>query len=144
VVSSALNETIMHATTICHGGRGGMIIGASGSGKSGLALQLLALGAGLVADDRTRLWQEGHEIMADVPEAIKGRIEARGVGILAAPAMGPVPVALVIDMDKIETARLPPNRTLRILDREVPLIRKVQSPCFPAAILLYLNGGRIA
>lgn len=144
MVSSALNETIMHATTICHGGRGGMIIGASGSGKSGLALQLLALGAGLVADDRTRLWQEGHEIMADVPEAIKGRIEARGVGILAAPAMGPVPVALVIDMDKIETARLPPNRTLRILDREVPLIRKVQSPCFPAAILLYLNGGRIA
>ena len=121
-----------------------MIIGASGAGKSGLALQLLALGAGLVADDRTRLWRAGDRVMADVPEAIKGQIEARGVGILATPAKGPVPLALVIDMDKVETKRLPPERSLRILDRELPLIRKVQTPCFPAAILLYLNGGRIA
>lgn len=134
----------MHATTICHAGRGGLIIGASGTGKSGLALQLLALGARLVADDRTRLWRADEALMADVPEAIKGRIEARGVGILTAPATGPVPVALVIDMDRVETKRLPPNRTLRILDHELPLIRKVESPCFPAAILLYLNGGRIA
>ncbi len=144
MVSSAMNETLMHATTICHGGRGGLIIGASGTGKSGLALQLLALGAGLVADDRTRLWRVGDTIMADVPEAIKGRIEARGVGILATPAMGPVPLALVIDMDKVETKRLPPERTLRILDHALPMIRKVESPCFPAAILLYLDGGRIA
>ena len=36
-----------------------MITGASGAGKSALALQLIALGAELVADDRTELWREG-------------------------------------------------------------------------------------
>ena len=138
------NEEIIHATTIACAGRGALITGASGSGKSGLALQMLALGADLIADDRTRLWQAGEALMADVPEAISGQIEARGLGILAAPAQGPMPIALVIDMDRVETERLPPKRRRRIMDVDLPLIRKVENPCFPAAILLYLKGGRIA
>ena len=52
-------ETIVHASCVARDGRAVLIRGASGSGKSGLALQLMALGAGLVADDRTRLWREG-------------------------------------------------------------------------------------
>jgi HPr kinase/phosphorylase len=138
------SEEIFHATTIACAGRGALITGASGSGKSGLAIQMLALGADLIADDRTRLWRVEGAIMADVPEAISGQIEARGVGILAAPAGGPVPIALVIDMDRVEPERLPPARMTRIMDVDLPLIRKVENPCFPAAILLYLKGGRIA
>ncbi len=138
------SEKIFHATTIACAGRGALITGASGSGKSGLAVQMLALGADLVADDRTRLWRVDDALMADVPETISGQIEARGLGILAAPAHGPVPLVLVIDMDMVETARLPPKRGRRIMDVDLPLIRKVDNPCFPAAILLYLQGGRIA
>lgn len=138
------NEKILHATTIAFAGRGALIMGASGAGKSGLALQLLALGAGLVADDRTRVYRAGDAIMADVPTAIAGQIEARGVGILATSAVAPVPIALVVDMDKVETKRLPPERKMQVLDMEMPVIRKVEKPYFPAAILLYLENGRIA
>jgi HPr kinase/phosphorylase len=120
-----------------------LIRGAAGRGKSALALQLIGLGAGLVADDRTRLWRAGPRLMADVPAPIRGRIEARGVGILAAPAVGPAEVALVVDMDTEETERLPPRRSTRLLDVERPLLRKSPSPHFPAAILLYLEHGRM-
>ena len=35
---------ILHATTVAHHGRALVILGASGAGKSSLALQLIALG----------------------------------------------------------------------------------------------------
>ena len=41
-------ETInLHASAVALDGRGALILGASGSGKSGLALRLMALGAGI-------------------------------------------------------------------------------------------------
>ena len=50
---------ILHATCVAVDGRGLLILGPSGSGKSALALQLIALGAQLVADDRTRVSRRG-------------------------------------------------------------------------------------
>ncbi|MDM8166296.1 HPr kinase/phosphorylase [Roseovarius sp.] len=137
-------ETIVHASCVARDGRAVLIRGASGSGKSGLALQLMALGAGLVADDRTRLWREGDTLMADAPPAIRGWIEAREVGILTAPPAGPAPVALVIDMDETETDRLPEHRTVTLLGADIPLARKSELTHFPAAILTYLCGTRDA
>ena len=131
----------LHATTVAVAGRAVLIRGVSGSGKSGLALQLLALGARLVADDRTRLWCQGTALMAGAPDAIRGRIEARGVGILAVPAMGPCAVALVVNMDEDETERLPPPRRTQLLGVTLPLLRKCTAPHFPAALTLYLKGG---
>ncbi len=130
----------VHATTVAMKGRAVLIRGASGSGKSGLALQLLALGAGLVADDRTRLWREGDALWADAPDTIRGRIEARGVGILRVPATGPCRLALVVDMDRLETARLPERRTTPLMQVPLPVINKCESPHFPAAVALYLGG----
>jgi len=135
---------VLHASCVALGGRAVLIRGASGSGKSGLALQLMALGTGLVADDRTRLWRRGAVLMADAPAALCGRIEAREIGILTAPATGPAGVALVVDMDTAESDRLPPMRQVRILDVRLPLVRKSHLAHFPAAILTYLKGGRDA
>lgn len=141
---SSPNPTLLHATTVASGGQAVLIRGASGSGKSSLALQLLAYGADLVADDQTQIWAEDGGVMATVPDTILGQIEARGVGILRAPAAGPQPVSLVVDCDAIETERLPPLRTTRLLDVTLPVIGKSASPHFPAAILLYLRHGRLA
>ena len=68
--------------------RGVLIKGGSGAGKSTLALQLMALGAHLVADDRVDLSVETGHLVARAPASIAGRIEARGVGLLRAEALG--------------------------------------------------------
>ncbi len=135
-------ETILHATTVAVAGRAALIRGAAGRGKSGLALQLIALGAELVADDRTRLWRRGEEVMTDAPPAIRGRIEARGVGLMRCPASGPVPLRLIVDMDHDEPERLPPMREEALLGVTFPVTRKAAQAHFPAAILLYLRYGR--
>ncbi len=135
-------EHLLHASCVAVAGRAVLIRGASGSGKSGLALQLMAMGAQLVADDRTRVWRVGGALMADAPHRLRGRIEAREVGILVAPAAGPVPLALVADLDHDETDRLPPERQEKLLGIRLPVVRKSTLPHFPAAIATYLRGGR--
>lgn len=142
--TSAESETILHASCVARGGRALLILGASGSGKSGLALQLMALGCGLVADDRTRLWREGDALMADAPASIRGKIEARALGILRAPAVGPGEVVLAVDMDEEETERLPPERMTRLLGHDLPLARKSRLAHFPAGLMTYLSNGRDA
>ncbi|WP_238987382.1 HPr kinase/phosphorylase [Roseovarius dicentrarchi] len=134
----------LHATAVAIGGHAALIRGASGRGKSGLALQLIGLGCALVSDDRTLLWREADRLLVDAPAAIRGRIEARGVGILNAPAAGPHPVALVIDMDAPRPARLPEPEQEAYLGVSVPLVRASAAAHFPAAIYLYLLHGRFA
>ena len=142
--SAAPQEIIVHATCVAHSGRAALIRGAAGRGKSGLALQLLALGAGLVADDRTRLWRAGAQVMADCPPTISGQIEARGMGILHLPPVGAQPLAIIVDMDIDETERLPPLRQEAILGVDLANVRKSAFPHFPAALLLYLEHGTLA
>lgn len=129
----------MHATCVAVGARAALIRGASGCGKSGLALQLLAMGAVLVSDDRTRLWRDGGALMADAPETIRGRIEARGVGILRVASTGPVPVVLLVDMDRTTGDRLPQTGHETVMAVSLPRIENAPHAHFPAAILLYLE-----
>ena len=138
------NSIVLHASTVAVDGRAAVIRGSSGRGKSGLALQLMALGAGLVADDRTILLRDESGIRAQCPPTISGQIEARGVGILATPPAPVARVALVVDMDNPETERLPPMRTTNVLGMLLPVMGRIDAPYFPAAILLYLRGERIA
>ena len=141
---NAPDPSPLHATTVAHAGRAALIRGPAGSGKSALALRMIALGAQLVADDRTQLRRRGDQVIADAPDTLRGRIEARGVGILATAPAGPTPVVLIIDMAQEETERLPPHRETDLLGLALPLQRKVNSPYFPAAIMAYLEHGRIA
>lgn len=108
-----------------------------------MALQCLALGATLVADDRTCLTLQDGALTAEAPEAIRGMIEARGVGILSAPAIR-AEVVLAVDLDKEEADRLPPQRKVELMGQSVPLLRRVEGPHFAAAVLQLLKHGRAA
>ncbi|WP_354667678.1 HPr kinase/phosphorylase [Lentibacter algarum] len=133
----------LHATTVSIAGRGVLIRGASGSGKSALALELLALGAKLVADDGVELRSRDGQLWAHCPEALEGQIEARFVGILSAEPAAPTPVVLVIEMDHIEAERLPPRRTCSLRGVELPCLHKIEGSYFAAAIMLYVKGERV-
>ena len=134
---------VLHASCVVLGGAGVLITGAAGRGKSGLALGVMAVGADLVADDRTCLWTpDGVELMADAPDSLRGLSEARHVGILGARAAGPCRLALAVDLDVAEEMRLPPFRKSTIMWSELPLLHFVDNPGFPAAIVQYVKGGR--
>jgi len=130
----------LHASCVAINGRGVLILGPSGAGKSALALQLIALGAKLVADDRTDIMREGEQVIASVPEPIRGLIEARYVGILRAEDHGPVPLALVVDLARTEDQRLPEGHSHMLRGVTLPCFHKCDSAHFAAAIHLYMSG----
>jgi HPr kinase/phosphorylase len=132
----------LHATSVAFEGKGIMIFGQSGSGKSSLALELIGLGADLIADDRTRVISTVGRIFASSPSAIAGLIEARGVGILPVQHVNSAPIVLTVDMSCIETERLPLRHSMTVLDIPLPCLHKVNAPYFPAAIRTYLRGLR--
>lgn len=85
----------LHATAVAMKGRGVLLVGGSGSGKSDLALRLIDRGATLIADDLCYIVAEGGRIFAQPAAAAEGRLHVRGIGIvrLATPDQ-PIPLAL--------------------------------------------------
>src|ERR1700753_229338 len=96
----------IHATCVVYRRIGILLSGKSGSGKSDLALRLIAQGAKLVADDRTDLAVKNGALIATAPKTIAGLLEIRGVGIVETPHAAGARIALVVDLSgKVE--RLP-------------------------------------
>lgn len=131
---------ILHATAVAFGPSGLLIQGRSGSGKSTLALQLMGLGATLVADDRVVCKPVDGALRLSAPDTIRDRIEAPGLGILAAASVPAIALA-VVDMDRVGTERLPEPRNIVIAGIALPALPKLESPAFPAILRLYLDGG---
>ena len=98
--------TRIHATCIAIHGHAVLLTGASGSGKSDLALRLIDRGAQLVSDDYTDLCAQDGRLIASPPETIQGRMEARGLGIMDMPFVPEAPVCLLITLDQ-PVPRLP-------------------------------------
>lgn len=115
---------LVHATTVEIDGHAVLLRGASGSGKSDLALRLIDGGAVLVADDQTELVAEGGRLFAGVPAAIAGLLEVRGLGILRVAHRDRVPLALVVELVPTrEVERLPEPQSAVFLGVTVPLAR---------------------
>ncbi|MDD7969878.1 HPr kinase/phosphorylase [Roseinatronobacter alkalisoli] len=112
--------------------------GRSGAGKSELALELMASGARLVADDQTRIIRDGALLLADAPAPIRGMIEMRGMGLIRAAPLSMVRLSLMVNLDVTETARLPEYHQTSVLGVDVPTLYKVGSRAFPAALRQYV------
>jgi HPr kinase/phosphorylase len=126
----------LHATAIAIGGRGALIRGPSGSGKSDLALRCLALApsrllrsvVSLVADDQVELRRDlagEPRLIASAPAALRGKLEVRGIGILEVADAPSAEIVLVADLVRegpIE--RFPdPWPRAHIMGFDVPLLR---------------------
>ena len=84
----------LHASCVAWGQTAVLITGAAGSGKSSLALALMAYGCRLIADDGTQLTLEQGRLIAGCPPALRGLIEARGLGLLNATPLDAATVTL--------------------------------------------------
>lgn len=121
-MSARLSSDNLHATSVARGGRAVLITGPSGAGKSDLALRLVDRGFTLVSDDRTLLARSGGRLLASAPPTIRGKIEVRGIGIVAMDSVDDVPVALLVDLAGTVT-RMPDDALTRtILGIDVPLV----------------------
>jgi len=142
------DHLFIQATCVVVDGRGVLLRGPSGSGKSDLALRLIDGGARLVADDGVELRREGERLLARLPptapDSVRGRIEVRGLGILPAPAVAETSLDLVIDLvaaDAVE--RLPEPMTAELLGFALPLLRLcAQEPSAAAKVRLAVRAGR--
>ena len=98
-------DVLANVSCVSMRGRGILITGAPGSGKSSLALALLDRGGELVGDDGVALAIRDGEVVASPPPNTAGLIEIRNVGLLEVPATS-APVAIVIALSA-EAERLP-------------------------------------
>lgn len=135
---------IVHGSSAAVSGQGVLILGASGAGKSTLLLQLLAIGADLVADDRVSLTLVKDVLYACAAPNLSGMIEARGIGILAATAISSARIRLIVDLDQPEPDRLPPRRSHHDYGTALDLVLGKGNLALAPAIKLLLQGARIA
>ncbi|MEM9436242.1 MAG: hypothetical protein AAGA15_04310 [Pseudomonadota bacterium] len=128
----------LRASTVCWKGKALLIAGASGSGKSSLALELMAFGAGLVADDVTHL-EIGDGLMARAPDTLPRAIEARGVGLLKAELVERAQVVAAIDLSSRVAARMPQEQSISLLGHSIPLLLRPATGPVAAMLLQYLK-----
>jgi len=114
--------TLCHATCVAAFGKGVLIEGPPGSGKSDLALRLLGRGAKLVSDDYVELSCHDASLVAAAPEKIAGRMEVRGIGLVEVEHLEKATIALVIELKpRDEIPRLPDPRKKTLEGCRVPL-----------------------
>lgn len=132
MTAGALPRVTAHATCVVLGEAGVLIRGASGAGKSSLALALLERArlagrfAALVADDRVRLERHHDRLVARPHPRLAGLIEVRSLGIrqaadLGCEALGACVARLAVDL--VEANPRLPEATAgpaRILGLDLP------------------------
>ena len=113
---------IMHASCVDVNGSGVLIVGRSGSGKSSLAINLLALGSKLVADDQCELMRKNNSFRISKPASLPKSIEIRGVGLVSVPMVNETSLDWVVNMDEVEKERMPTPRFTEIGGFRVPTV----------------------
>ncbi len=115
----------LHATCVVVEGKGVLLCGPPGSGKSDLALRLIDGGATLVADDVVAVKASGGTVIAsfpDGPDNLKGVIEVRGLGLVRVVSSQETPVTLCVHLSPLQIARLPEAVTSIIAGLEIPAL----------------------
>jgi HPr kinase/phosphorylase len=107
---------LIHGTCVALGPYAALLRGASGSGKSDLALRFIALPAEgkqapmLVADDQIFVEARGNALFASVPPTIAGKLEVRGIGIVELPHVAEAELVLAVDLVRAQDVpRIPPE-----------------------------------
>jgi HPr kinase/phosphorylase len=146
---SLAERTMLHAVLMDIIGLGVLIIGESGIGKSECALDLIARGHRLVADDTVEIRRRSETILVGTcPELTRHHMELRGVGIInvkelfgIASTRSSKRVELVVQLERWESGREYERLGLNdeffdLLGLQVPLIRMPVAPGRSVAILV--------
>ncbi len=143
--SGAKPDPYLHACAVAAGEHALLIIGAAGAGKTTLALEMIALGAELIADDRVSTWPEmtgpdgAGRLWLSAPPGIAGLVEVRGFGLVRLAARPRAALKLIADLDHGESERLPPRRERVLSGIACPVILCKGRPGLAAALTCLLR-----
>lgn len=131
----AAETTIVAGTTIARHGWAALIRGRSGQGKSDLALRAISQPLQLpgeadtepfrlVSDDQTQLEYHDGCVVSSAPDALRGRLEVRGIGIISTPFVARIPLVVIVDISSTQIERLPeyPGATEMLLGNSMDII----------------------
>jgi serine kinase of HPr protein (carbohydrate metabolism regulator) len=121
-MTSEAASLLLHASAVAIDGSGIVLSGPSGSGKSDLALRLIAAGAVLIADDQLTVVADDGIVWLSAPRALHGRLHVHGLGILTFPTAENIPLRLWVEAsERVEP--LPSQRQFRtVAGVPVPLL----------------------
>jgi HPr kinase/phosphorylase len=105
----------LHATSVEISGKALIILGEAGTGKSSLAINLIGLGARLIADDQTRLHKKNGKVFASAPVNLPLILEARGFGFLTPPLSKEAPLFIIVNLSEKSENKIPLNLKEKIL-----------------------------
>lgn len=145
-----ISKSPVHGTAIVIGERGILLLGPAGSGKSGIALQMMALGAYFVADDQVVLVKDRGRVRMSAPAAICGQIEARFIGLLRTSSQTPactapgqeVDLHFAVNMGLEASARMPQSQQLDVLGCKIDLLHGKNVPNLASALMILGQNGR--
>lgn len=138
---SKSDELLLHATAVVLSGGGLLILGPSGAGKSYLAIEMLALGADLISDDRVRLCNSASGLILHAVEPLAGCIEARGVGLISCPIQTCVPLKYCLDLSLMSEARLPVAKEVTMLGHRISVLPGGPTAPHAAGLVLLIKNG---
>lgn len=126
---------LIHATLISSEQRGALLIGASGTGKSDLALRLISINftkefcnqqPQLIADDQVELLVSDGKLYGQAPKPLQGLLEVHNLGIVKVPYGAKSEINLCVQLTPGQNPeRLPPSPppTKKIEGVSLPLIK---------------------
>jgi serine kinase of HPr protein (carbohydrate metabolism regulator) len=142
-----MSDQSVHGSAVVIGDDGILIRGASGAGKSSLALALTAAAraegrfARLIADDRVILSPCHGRIVMRTPSAIAGLVEVRGAGLAKVPHLDAALLRLIVDIDA-SAPRYPEEEERRGSIHGIAIRRLITRPEMGVtAVMHILSGG---
>lgn len=120
-----MNETAgappLHGTLVSHNGVGCLLLGAPGTGKSRLGVEIMAFGGRVVADDLVVLRLMSGMLMGGPPKELMGIVEMRGVGLNKIPdTVSQHVVHMVIELNTDLNIPVPTSNTREFEGVELP------------------------
>ncbi len=137
-------DTLIHGVFLNIYGKGVIMRGDSGVGKSEIALELIKRGHILIADDAIELYHIGQSIVGKPPAVLSNFLEIRGIGVIDVSKMFGVAsvlkqdtVDLIIQLDRW----LPSREYTRIGVEEDDIFEEILDVQIPK-IVVPVTGGR--
>ena len=137
----------VHASAVLAGARAVLIRGPAGSGKSQLALALIAAAqtgrlrfARLVGDDRVHLEAAHQRLLVRPAATLAGLIEVRGLGIRRLDYEPVAVIGLIVDLAAPDAERLPQQDDAALLGITLPRLAFASSMDPVPCVLLALSG----